>query len=169
MKRLSPAPALLVPLLLFGLTSCAETRVQEPWASAPELSLGQAGSHSARDAATNTAEMPSVTLKTRCGFEHESGYTVSLDAQIEASAVRGFRFFADVPQHGQCLLNLAGLTQTLDHPQIELAGQNDCAVQLWDQGEKLSLVLKNCASYCTGDAQDYLWPVLIDHQSGQCE
>ena len=150
------------------ITGCA-TAPEAPRTPIPDIRFGQTVGQPILDHAVSPEASSALSFAAHCNFEHESGYTVSLDTQVEASEVRALRFSAHVPEHGQCLFHLAGLQQTLRQPQIELTGQEGCVVQLWDQGEKITLAFQNCAAHCTGDAQDYLWPVLIDHQTGQCE
>ena len=74
------------------------------------------------------------------------------------------------PKRGTCRFDLAQFRQTQALPSVELTGARDCRVHMWEQGEQITVAFANCHHLCSpASAQDYVWPLLIDKATGQCD
>lgn len=110
-----------------------------------------------------------LNLKTRCAFRDEvTGTRGKLDVQVKEAAVKRFAAEINVPKHGICRFNMKDFVQTAAQP-VKLAhASSDCAVRIWEQGERVTVAFANCAMQCERDAFDYVWPILVDRKVGRC-
>ena len=110
-----------------------------------------------------------INLKTECEFrDEENGYQVAARLNIANSQVRTLHTTFTVPDHGNCSLDLSQFRQTRQRPQIELYSGNDCKIMIWEQENQITVALNQCAAYCTHDTFDYIWPIIVNKQTGTC-
>ncbi len=110
-----------------------------------------------------------VQVAADCSWTDENGYTGKVKLTVAEAVVQDFYARMKHPRHGSCQFNLADFHQTKKMPNIELLGNNSkCTVRMWSQGRQVSVAFSACAAMCTGDAIDYLWPVLLDAPTGTC-
>ena len=72
-----------------------------------------------------------------------------------------------VPGRGSCRFE-GPFTQVRRLPSVALRAQDGCTVNIWEQGEQVTVGFSNCARRCTRGTFDYVWPILIDRARGQC-
>lgn len=110
------------------------------------------------------------TVSTECKFRDETGNFGSAKVDVLNSKVRTLNVVITMPKRGVCRYDLAQFRQTQALPSIELTGARDCRVHMWDQGEQVTVAFANCHHLCSpASAQDYVWPLLIDKATGQCD
>ncbi|WP_300437541.1 hypothetical protein [Zoogloea sp.] len=110
------------------------------------------------------------SLSTQCRFKDEAGNFGSATVDVVNSKVNAFKAELTMPKRGTCRFDLAQFRQTQALPSIELTGARDCRVHMWDQGEQVTVAFANCHHLCSpASAQDYVWPLLIDKATGQCD
>ena len=110
------------------------------------------------------------TVSTQCRFKDEAGNFGSATVDVVESKVRAFKAELTMPRRGTCRFDLAQFRQTQALPSVELTGARDCRVHMWDQGDQVTVAFANCHHLCTpSSAQDYVWPLLIDKATGQCD
>lgn len=110
------------------------------------------------------------TLRTDCKFRDETGNFGSATLDVENSKVKAFRAELTMPRRGSCRYDLSQFRQTQALPSIELTGARDCRVHMWEQGNQITVAFANCHQLCSpASAQDYVWPLLIDKTTGQCD
>lgn len=110
------------------------------------------------------------SLSTQCRFKDEAGNFGSATVDVANSKVNAFKAELTMPKRGTCRFDLAQFRQTQALPSIELTGARDCRVHMWDQGEQVTVAFANCHHLCSpASAQDYVWPLLIDKATGQCD
>ncbi|MCX8018205.1 MAG: hypothetical protein N2690_09945, partial [Rhodocyclaceae bacterium] len=117
------------------------------------------------------AAMPVRPLNARaqCRFRDPTGYRGELLLEVKASDVRRFEAKIDIPRRGRCHFRLADFRQTESAPAVVLAArQGECTVRLWKQGEQVTVAFRDCHAACSGEAIDYLWPILVDIPKGRC-
>ena len=110
------------------------------------------------------------SLSTQCRFKDETGNFGSATVDVVNSKVNAFKAELTMPKRGTCRFDLAQFRQTQALPSIELTGARDCRVHMWEQGEQITVAFANCHHLCSpASAQDYVWPLLIDKATGQCD
>lgn len=106
-------------------------------------------------------------VSVRCSHTDETGYGVRLQLELVQSEARAFRAAVTVPRRGSCRFD-GPFTQVRRLPSVELRARDGCIVNIWEQGEQVTVGFSNCARRCTRGAFDYVWPILVDRASGQC-
>ena len=110
------------------------------------------------------------SLSTQCRFKDEAGNFGSATVDVVNSKVNAFKAELTMPKRGTCRFDLAQFRQTQALPSVELTGARDCRVHMWEQGEQITVAFANCHHLCSpASAQDYVWPLLIDKATGQCD
>ena len=110
------------------------------------------------------------TVKTDCRFKDETGNFGKAMVDVQESKVRAFNVEMTMPKRGSCRYDLAQFRQTQALPSIELAGPKSCRVLMWDQEDQVTVSFDNCHNLCSpSSAHDYVWPLLIDKPTGQCD
>ena len=110
------------------------------------------------------------TVKTDCRFKDETGNFGKAIVDVQESKVRTFNVEMTMPKRGSCRYDLAQFRQTQALPSIELTGARDCKVRMWEQGEQITVAFAGCHHLCSpSSAHDYVWPLLIDKPTGQCD
>lgn len=110
-----------------------------------------------------------LQVKTECRFRDETGYSGSAVLDVDYDQVKAFAATVDIPRRGSCHFDLAGFRQVKAPAHVELLASNGCTVRMWEQGDQVTVAFSKCARQCTGDAADYLWPILVDRPSGHCD
>lgn len=107
--------------------------------------------------------------KASCSFRDDNGYSGQLQLDVRSAQVEQLEARVDVPKRGSCQFRLADFRQTDSQPIIVLAGkQSSCKVSVWEQGSQVTVAFRDCRAECSGNAVDYLWPILVDNQKGSC-
>lgn len=110
-----------------------------------------------------------LNVKSDCSWKDETGYNGAMKLRVAQGLVQEFSATVNHPKHGTCRFNLADFHQTKDFPTVELKGNvSRCAVRMWEQGRQIAVGFDNCNANCSGDAVDYLWPILADAYNGSC-
>ena len=110
------------------------------------------------------------TVSTECKFKDEAGNFGNAKVDVLNSKVRALNVVMTMPKRGSCRYDLAQFRQTQALPSIELAGARDCKVRMWEQGEQITVAFAGCHHLCSpSSAHDYVWPLLIDKPTGQCD
>lgn len=112
-----------------------------------------------------------LNVKTRCSFRDEvTGTRGKLDLQIKEDDVKRFSAEVNIPKHGVCRFDIKDFVQAnkAQHPVTLTSSGNTCAVRMWEQGTRYTVSFNECMAKCEGNANDYLWPILIDGKTGRC-
>lgn len=110
------------------------------------------------------------TVATECRFRDETGNSGKATVDVLNSKVRALSVELTMPKRGTCRYDLANFHQTQALPSVELEGPRDCRVRLWEQGEQITVAFASCHSMCSpSSAHDYVWPLLIDKNTGKCD
>lgn len=153
-------------LALLLLVACASPKkevpeaVEEPKAEMPK---------SKAEAALRFGKMKPVDIKADCAWKDENGYNGQMKLLAADNVVSSFNATVTHPQHGTCRFDFADFRQTQKTPNVELkASKSPCTVRMWTQGQQVSVAFSKCKSMCTGNAMDYLWPILANAKTGSC-
>lgn len=107
--------------------------------------------------------------KASCSFRDDNGYSGQLQLNVKSAQVEQLEARVDVPKRGSCQFRLTDFRQTETQPIIVLASkQSSCKVSVWEQGDQVTVAFRDCRTECSGNAVDYLWPILVDNQKGSC-
>lgn len=108
-----------------------------------------------------------LNVKTQCTFSDPTGYRGSLRLQVTDAAVEKFEAEVMIPKRGVCRFALKDFAQAEHLPNVRLAA-DACSVHMWEQGARTTVAFTGCAAQCSGEAFDYLWPILVDTNGGRC-
>ena len=108
-------------------------------------------------------------VATDCSFRDETGYKGTARLSVRQARVEDFSAHVDIPRRGICNFEMAEFRQVKSEPHVELAAASGCKVQMWEQGQQVTVAFTDCRANCSGNAVDYLWPILIDAPSGRCD
>lgn len=117
------------------------------------------------------AREPGIAVRSQCQGKDETGYTETVDLEVEDGRVHRLDARIDIPKRGSCRFELSDFRQTRERPHIELLSKagDACAVRLWQQGGKLVIAITDCPDKCARPgAFDYVWPIELDATSGAC-
>lgn len=112
-----------------------------------------------------------VSVNSQCSHVDEIGTATRLNLLVESGAVQDFRADVNIKGRGRCAFTLADFHQESSDPHVLLrhAKDKNCTVRMWrEQGEKITVAFNSCQKSCEGKAFDYLWPILVESESGQC-
>jgi len=118
------------------------------------------------------AEKPKVkrlNLAHECRFKNITGYNGDTHLNVAESKVRHFDAHVNIPRRGRCNFENKDFTQVREAPHVELAAADGCKIRMWEQGRKFTVAFADCKTHCSGNAADYLWPILVDKPSGKCD
>lgn len=111
-----------------------------------------------------------LNAKASCTFKDVNGGKGRLDLLVEKAEVKRLSAEIGIPKHGICRFDLPSFTQTAKYPNVELHSRSTpCLVRLWEQNNRVTVAFHNCRANCSGDAFDYLWPILVNPRNGRCE
>jgi len=124
-----------------------------------------------RDGKTRLKPMPVKPLQVQadCHFKDETGYGGSALLNVDYDQVKAFSARVEVPRRGSCHFDLADFSQVKASAHVHLLARNGCTVRIWEQGDQVTVAFSHCARQCTGNAFDYVWPILVDRPSGRCD
>ena len=108
-----------------------------------------------------------LDVKADCRFRDEAGYAATAMFDISQAEVRAFSATVDIPRRGSCRFD-GPFTQTRRLPSVELRAEDGCTVNIWEQGQQVTVGFSNCARRCSRGTFDYVWPIIVDRASGQC-
>ena len=110
-----------------------------------------------------------LNVRAACTFKDVNGGAGRLNLQVDRADVRQLNAEIEIPGHGICRFDLAGFAQQASFPNVELqSASSTCRVRLWEQNEGVTVAFHECRAHCTGDAVDYLWPILVNPRNGSC-
>lgn len=112
-----------------------------------------------------------LNLQAQCAFRNETGYHGTASVEVANGQVKRLSAVFNVPEKGQCVMDLSRMRQTRSMPSVELRDtRTGCTARMWEQGNKATVSFTDCASYCSHpEAFKYVWPILIERPSGRCE
>lgn len=110
-----------------------------------------------------------LQVKADCRFKDETGYSGSALLNVDYDQVKAFNATVDIPRRGSCRFDLADFQQVKAPAHVQLLASNGCSVRMWEQGNQVTVAFSQCARQCTGNASEYLWPILVDRHSGHCD
>lgn len=108
-----------------------------------------------------------LDVKASCRFRDEAGYAATAVLDISHAEVKAFSATVDIPRRGSCRFD-GPFTQTRRLPSVELRAQDGCTVNIWEQGQQVTVGFSNCARRCSRGTFDYVWPIIVDRASGEC-
>ena len=111
-----------------------------------------------------------LNVTSRCSHRDEIGTQTSLDLLVKEAEVRTFDAQVSMKGHGSCHFNLNEFEQVEKMPQALLRHkeQSGCLVRMWEEGPKVTIAFNSCPKSCEGNAFSYLWPILVEADSGRC-
>lgn len=163
--RLAGRCAVVTAMLWLG--ACSTLPLPLPQSQAPADADVQAHPSEARGRLRPMAIRP-LNIQADCQFKDEAGYAASARLDVAYSEVRSFAARVDIPRRGSCRFDLADFKQVQKEPHVELRAHDGCTVRMWEQGEQVTVAFTQCASRCSHGTFDYVWPILVDRPSGQC-
>ncbi len=108
-----------------------------------------------------------LDVQADCRFRDETGYSATAVLDISHSDVKRFSATVDIPRRGSCRFD-GPFTQTRRMPSVELRAKDGCTVNIWEQGNQVTVGFSDCARRCSRGTFDYVWPIIVDRTSGQC-
>jgi hypothetical protein len=164
MIRMTRTACLIVATLLAGCASVAPEPEPEPVAPTPSPRATAPGK-------PRLKPMPvrPLNVRTDCRFKDETGYSGSALLNVDYDQVKAFAAAVDIPRRGSCRFDLADFRQVKAPAHVQLLASNGCTVRMWEQGDQVTVAFSQCARQCTGNAAEYLWPILVDRPSGRCD
>ena len=165
---------LILGSLLAVLAGCASVELPHlPGTSTPAQQ--QPGSRVEKPASESTGRLKPMplrtfTVSTECKFRDETGNFGNAKVDVLNSKVRALNVVLTMPKRGVCRYDLAQFRQTQALPSIELTGSKNCRIRMWEQGEQITVSFADCHTMCSpNSAHDYVWPLLIDKPTGECD
>lgn len=112
-----------------------------------------------------------LNVATQCRFRNETGYNGTASVDVRNGQVRRLQAMFNIPEHGQCVIDMSRMHQTKTLPSVELRDSaSGCTARMWEQGAVATVSFSGCASYCSpGEAFKYVWPILIKKGNGHCD
>jgi hypothetical protein len=174
----------LAPLaIVFVLGACATKAPDEPGRIA-DMDTSKPSERSARQPGMSAAaqralakhgikphDTSPVSVSSNCSRVDEIGTATRLSLAVSDGAVRDFLADVSIKGRGRCRFALADFHQESRTPQVLLRHSRDtkCTVRMWrEQTEKITIAFNGCHKSCDGRAFDYLWPILVESETGQC-
>jgi hypothetical protein len=117
-----------------------------------------------------TAPGPGLTLRGGCKLRDETGYAEAVTLEVANGRVVAFDARIDVPKRGGCRYQLAEFRQTKEAPTVELLARSGsaCAVRMWQQHDRVTVVATDCDEKCARGAFEYVWPIQLRADGGGC-
>lgn len=110
-----------------------------------------------------------LNAKAACSFKDVNGGKGRLNLLVKRAEVKRLHAEIEIPRHGLCRFDLPAFIQVSKYPNVELRHPaNDCLIRLWEQNSGITIAFHNCRAQCSGDAVDYLWPILVNPRNGRC-
>lgn len=159
--------AMLGPLAL--LAAC--TGVPQAPSRQPEEPAEAKAARPLADVPHKPGPLPTQALNvhTQCSYEDEGGTRARMVLDVTDASVERFVAQVAIRNRGVCNFDLKDFRQTGKLPIAVLnANRGRCAVRVWQQHERVTVAFTDCEAQCTGNAFQYLWPILTDTRDGQC-
>lgn len=174
----------LAPLaIVLALGACATKGPDGQWRSA-EVEAGSSRERPARQPGMSAAaqralakhgikphDTSPVTVSSQCSRVDEIGTSTRLNLAVSNGTVSDFLADVSIKGRGRCRFALADFHQETKMPQVLLRHVREakCTVRMWrEQTEKVTIAFNGCHKSCEGQAFDYLWPILVESETGQC-
>lgn len=111
-----------------------------------------------------------LNVSSHCSHKDEIGTQTRLDLLVKEAEVRAFEAQVDMKGRGICRFALNEFEQVETMPQALLRHKkySGCLVRMWEEGAKVTIAFNSCPKSCQGDAFSYLWPILVEADSGRC-
>ena len=111
-----------------------------------------------------------LNVASQCSHKDEIGTQTSLDLLVKEAEVRTFDAQVSIKGQGVCRFNLNEFDQVEKMPQALLRHKkhSGCLVRMWEEGPKVTIAFNSCPKSCEGNAFSYLWPILVEADSGRC-
>jgi hypothetical protein len=174
----------LAPLAIALVLGACTTKAPEEQGRADEVEVSKPRERSVRQPGMSAAaqralakhgikphDTSPVTVSSKCSRVDEIGTSTRLNLAVSDGAVSDFRADVAIKGRGTCRFALADFHQESRTPQVLLRHSRDakCTVRMWrEQTEKITIAFNGCHKSCDGRAFDYLWPILVESESGQC-
>lgn len=174
----------LAPLAIALFLGACATQMSDEAARSPDPEASQQRERSSRQPGMSAAarralakhgikphDTSPLTVRSRCFREDEIGTATQLDLSVNDGSVGDFRANVLIKGRGRCRFALADFHQEsrLPHVLLRHAGDAKCTVRMWrEQTEKITIAFNGCHKSCEGNAFEYLWPILVESETGQC-
>ena len=112
---------------------------------------------------------PKLNVVSECKFRNVTGYNGRAKLHLAESKVQHFEARVNIPRRGRCNFRHKDFRQVRHQPHVELSSKKGCTVRMWQQGRQLTVAFADCKRHCSGNAADYLWPILVDKPTGKCD
>ncbi len=111
-----------------------------------------------------------LNVKARCSHKDDVGTATHLDLLVKDAEVKTFDAQVAMKTYGTCRFSLNDFDQVETMPQALLRHkrERECTVRLWEQDQKVTVAFNSCPKSCERDAFTYLWPILVEAQTGRC-
>lgn len=110
-----------------------------------------------------------LNVRAQCQFSDPTGYRGKLKLAVREAEVQQFEAEVTIPKRGVCRFRLKDFTQAERLPNVRLTtADGTCSVRMWEQGARTTVAFSDCADRCSGEAFDYLWPILVESKRGRC-
>ena len=111
-----------------------------------------------------------LNVSSRCTHKDEIGTQTILDLLVTEAEVKTFAAQVSMKGRGTCRFTLDDFDQVEKLPQALLRHkkQSGCLVRLWEEGPKVTIAFNSCPRSCDGNAFSYLWPIMVEADSGRC-
>ncbi len=111
-----------------------------------------------------------LNVASHCAYRDEIGTQTSLDLLVREAEVKTFTARVSMKGRGACRFMLEEFEQVEKMPQALLRHRTypGCLVRMWEEGPKVTVAFNSCPRSCEGDAFSYLWPILVETDSGRC-
>jgi hypothetical protein len=171
---------LVVAVVAAGCAEVEKQPVKVPdVAAAPSRTPSSAGTEPKMKASTikllasrNMKPQPTrpLNVSSHCSHKDEIGTLTRLDLLVKEAEVRAFDAQVEVKGRGVCRFALNEFEQVETMPQALLRHKKhaSCLVRMWEEGPKVTIAFNSCPKSCQGDAFSYLWPILVEAESGRC-
>ena len=143
------------------LASCASPP------SAPPSEPAEQAPSSAAPGRLKPMPLRPLDIKANCRFSDEAGYAATAMLDISQSEIKAFSATVDIPRRGSCRFD-GPFAQTRRTPNVELRAQDGCTINIWEQGQQVTIGFSDCTRRCTRGTFDYVWPIIVDRASGEC-
>jgi hypothetical protein len=159
----------LIPVLV--LAACASPQAPvAPAARNPEAPASAPGASPELGQRLKPMPIKTFSVGTECSFRDETGNFGDARVDVDESRVKALQVNLTMPRRGLCRFDLAQFRQTRFLPSVELTGPGKCRIHMWEQQGQISVAFDGCHSMCSpAGAHDYVWPLLIDQATGQCD
>jgi len=172
----------LLLLVVLAASGCAEVDKQAGRAPEVESAPGRPSSVAGEPkmkastirllASRNMKPQPTrpLNVSSQCSHKDEIGTQTRLDLLVKEAEVKAFEAQVDIRGRGICRFTLNEFEQVEKMPQALLRHkkQSGCLVRMWEEGPKVTIAFNSCPKSCEGNAFSYLWPILVEADSGRC-